>query len=471
MATLNLTYSEANKAWVKSLGHWFTDDGTRRVPRYFRFPYPNSDDGRRKAEGELLPLLNQWQQIKAAAKKAGVPPVWYRPTIKPVKANALVAMAVASAPEPPVDEDDAEAMEAYRQEVASSEATKAKTEKAKIVERNVKANEDADPAKALPKASIEQAKEAFCKWYEGTGVKSYTARGTAYALRAVLKGLDATQPMMSFDAAMVVDGLLARVASGKLKARSAHNYAQAIRLFCEWYAKQTKTYELHHDWKEMFVKRRFRNPGKGEAVFTEDAEEADFEVYSKKDLKTILSSCSTDRQKLYVLLALNGAMYYVDIAHALRTKNVHLDRKRPFLLYRREKESHHPNPIIQKVWLWEETAKLLKKEMNTGGKHPQALLNENGEPMDKIAVRSSWVRVKNILKSKKLLPHRKTIRFTDLRKTGSTEVSNLSSTDLGNLHLGHKVEGVGSKYIKLQKKRLYSPLMKWERALKAAGVF
>ncbi len=161
-------------------------------------------------------------------------------------------------------------------------------------------------------------------------------------------------------------------------------------------------------------------------------------------------------------------MYYVDIAYALKTKNVHLDRPKPFLLYRREKESHHPDPIIQKVWLWPETLKLLRQEMNAGTEYPYALLSENGTPMDKDAPEASWKRVKSVLKSSGALKHRRTIRFTDLRKTGGSAISNLSSVDLGNLHLGHKVEGVGAKYIKLQKKRLHRPLMAWREQLKGA---
>ncbi|MEI8194380.1 MAG: hypothetical protein WCI73_00570, partial [Phycisphaerae bacterium] len=130
-----------------------------------------------------------------------------------------------------------------------------------------------------------------------------------------------------------------------------------------------------------------------------------------------------------------------------------------------------PDSIIQKVWLWPETVLLLKREMNTGVEYPQALLSRDGKPMIADEPKDRWMRVSLRVERLKLLAHRKTIRFKDLRKTGGSAIANLSSTDLADLHLGHKVKGIGSKYIKLQKRRLYRPLMKWREQLANAGTF
>lgn len=464
MPNLNLTWSVQNHCWVKSLGSWFNESGSKRVPRFFRFHRPNSPEGLRAAQAELLPLVAQWQAIRAEARKRGEKyPVWFREKLQAIPAPNMFDLASVA---PPDEDDDAAQLELRNQSLA-------RREKLLHLSSALKANEEANPIKPLAKATIQEAKERYDAWYRESGVKDYTAKGLSGLLSAVLVRLDATQPMIGFSVVTVVDDLISRVARREIRARSAHGYARAVKQLCEWYAREVTEYLLPKDWKNIFLRRRFRNPAEADedVTFSEDAEERDFEVYSTADLKAVFAACQTRRQILYVLLSLNAAMYYVDVARALKTKNVHLDKNAPFLMYRREKESHHASPIIQKVWLWPETAKFLKREMNTETKYPHALLSETGEPMTKRAPQESWRRVRKLLKSSGVLKHRKTIRFTDLRKTGGSAVANYSSIDLAELHLGHKVEGVGARYIKIQKKRLHRPLMAWRDQLSKAGVF
>ena len=101
---------------------------------------------------------------------------------------------------------------------------------------------------------------------------------------------------------------------------------------------------------------------------------------------------------------------------------------------------------------------------------PYAFLEETGSrPWSEDAIRSAWRRVWR--EAKKLLVHRKAVRHKDLRKTGATVITNLNSSELGELFLGHKLPGMGKFYIKIAKKRLRSPMNKWYEQLKKAKVF
>ena len=327
----------------------------------------------------------------------------------------------------------------------------------------LRSNEDANPVKPPERLTVSEAIQRYIDEYSPF-VKPLTSKGIKYALRAVLNPL-AEEAMMGFKPIPIIDSILTRVTEGTIKARTGHDYAVAIKQICEWFYKATnRKYSLPEEWKELFLKKRFKNKKTDDELLNEDGEEMDFLPYSNDDLKTLLDATKTDRQRLYILLSLNCGMYFVDIAYALKKKNVYLNRKHPFLLYKREKETHHLNPVVCKCWLWPETVSLLKSELNPGDKHPYALLDENGKPMDKNAPEMAWKRVKTTLKDSGKLIHRK-VRFTDLRKTGASAIANIASADLAELYLGHKISGVGSRYIKLQKRRLYKPLMRWREQL------
>lgn len=435
MPTTNLTYSSANKCWVKSLGYYYTDEG-KRVPKYFRFPYENSSAGQKKAQDELLPLLVQWQKIKARAKARGEKlPVWHNPKLtaptRPLgQSSGLVEVALAR-----------------------------------------RANESANPVRNLRSMSIADAKEAYCDWYETSGVGTTTAKNQKDACTYGLSIIDTDSPMIGFsriEIETIIRTNLALVKAGTRRARTAKNYCTAVRQFLEWYAKQVEEFQLPKDFKSLFVFSKFKDRDSDDNL-NEDGEEQDFEVYSNSDLKVLFECCSTDRQRLIILLGLQAGCYFVDIAKALKTKNIYLDRKVPFLLYKRKKESHH-KPIVQKVFLWSETQKLLAKEMNRRSEITYAFFDETGKrPWSEDAIRSAWRRVWR--KAKKILVHRKTVRHKDLRKTGATVITNLKSSELGELFLGHKLPGMGKFYIKIAKKRLRSPMNKWYEQLKQAKVF
>jgi integrase len=436
--TLNLTYDEANKCWTKSLGFWFTKKTGKRVPRHFRFTYPNTPEGQRRAADELLPLLAQWQTIKAEAKKSGNPPVWFRELkYEKIPFNELMKT------------DFGDPKRTLATAIGNAEI----------------ANAAANPVKTMDAWTIEQTINAFTTFTEATGVRKNTVVCLVSRLKSAFTGFDISQPMISFNPSPIVDSLVAKTGSLELRGRTALNYATVIKDLCTWYSSKVETYQLPRDFKAIFKRSRFRNSENKTEIFAEDGEEISFEIFSNQDIASILGAAN-DRQRLYVLLALQAAMYYVDICD-LKRANVHLDKEHPFLLYKRVKEGHK-EPIIQKVWLWPETAELLRKELSPEGSK-FALLSDDRKPLNTFAVKHSWSKIRQ--QAIKLLPHRRNVRFTDFRKTGGTAVANLASVDIGELHLGHKIAGQGKHYIKIQKKRLYRPLMQWREQLKALNAF
>jgi len=459
MANLDLTWSAANNCWVKVLGAWYDERG-RRIPRFFRFKHSNTLDGLRAAQDELMPWVVEWRRIRHAAKVAGnKKPVWHRKALVTIPAPTTFDLARPSDPEEDADTSQIEQIEKLR----------ARREELLRVAEALRANDAANPDKPLSNLSVKEAREVYGTFCKSSGNKSRSIEGHLQWLDCALAPAAKEMGMANLtDIEGLVQFQLDRVAGKEIAARTAFNYCKALKSFFEWYARKSKSYDLPENFRELFLKRRFKKVNDGDKIFTKDGEEQDFEIYTPSDLKVLFECCNTNRQRLYLLLGLQAGMYYEDIAKALLTRNVHLEEERPFLIYQRTKEEHH-DPITQVVWLWDETARLLRKEMNAKQRHPFALLSEDQSPMTRHGPAQTWDRVQ--ARALKRLPHRRSVRFKDLRKTGGSAVANHSSIDLGELHLGHKIPSMGRAYIKLAKDRLYEPLMKWRAELDAAGVF
>src|ERR1035437_7441040 len=103
MPNTELTWSEANKAWAKSLGHWFDESGDR-VRRFFRFAYPKTPEGQRQAQHALIPIIAEWLTVKAEAKKMGIKhPAWYRPSLEVATMDPFKMAPATPPPEVPED--------------------------------------------------------------------------------------------------------------------------------------------------------------------------------------------------------------------------------------------------------------------------------------------------------------------------------------------------------------------------------
>ncbi len=176
MANLILTWSEQNQCWVKILGAWIAEDSKERTPRFFRFRHPHTPEGMRAAQAELVPLVAQWQTIKAEAKKRGEKkPVWYREKFAIVKSPNTFDLATVKTP---TEDDDASQLSNL--EKAENE----RREKLRLATA-LALNAEANPVKPLVKASIQEAKERYCRWYGESGVKGGTAKGVCDQLKAV----------------------------------------------------------------------------------------------------------------------------------------------------------------------------------------------------------------------------------------------------------------------------------------------
>lgn len=195
MPSLNLTWSEANKCWVKSLGYHFNDRGDR-VPRYFRFAYSNDEKGKKQAQEELIPIVAEWQKIKQKGKAEGNKyPVWHNPKLQ-------------SPGSVPLGQRSGLIM----------------------VNQAIEENEKANPVKQLSESTILQVKEAFIAEVDATTSGSRTKQTARECLLSALKPINVELPMMKFDRQLMehlVKTNVELIQSEKRRGRTAKNYCMA----------------------------------------------------------------------------------------------------------------------------------------------------------------------------------------------------------------------------------------------------
>ena len=139
-------------------------------------------------------------------------------------------------------------------------------------------------------------------------------------------------------------------------------------------------------------------------------------TFTIPEVKTLLATAS-DRQKLYVLLALNCGMYPSDIG-LLEQKEV--DWKKGRIIRQRTKTRTKGDPPIVDFLLWKPTFTLLKKFHSNHSTY--AVLSEVGKPLYNIehrqnnSIKTAYTRLVKRAKIEK--------SWKGLRKTGATMLEN-----------------------------------------------
>ena len=114
-------------------------------------------------------------------------------------------------------------------------------------------------------------------------------------------------------------------------------------------------------------RKRFRN-----------ADPVNIAAYDKDQLTKLLAT-ATDRQRLYVYLALNCGYYQADIG-CLRLDEIAEYNGKPAIIRKRSKTSHQ-NDFEALHTLWPETYELLQREKAKPNAEGLALLSERGTPL------------------------------------------------------------------------------------------
>lgn len=169
------------------------------------------------------------------------------------------------------------------------------------------------------------------------------------------------------------------------------------------------------------------------------------ESYPIPDIKTLLSDPATsERTKLYVLLALNTGAYPSDIAD-LQADEVDLKRGR--ITRKRSKTKDCPNVPTVSYKLWPKTLGLMKKY---GQRDGVFLLNEDGKPLQsKYVDGDKAVKICNITSAYKRAAGRLSLTgcLAQLRKTSANLLfNNEQFKSLHTLFLGHSPRSVAEQF-------------------------
>ena len=160
-------------------------------------------------------------------------------------------------------------------------------------------------------------------------------------------------------------------------------------------------------------------------------------VFEDSEIEAILKSAK-DRERLYILLALNCGCTQIDIADLKRSE---VDFEKGTIRRKRSKTREHENVPVVEYRLWPETLSLLQE--NAGDTSERVLVNVNGNPL--VDVRESEGKANRtdaIAKAMQRLRNRmertSPIAFKKFRKTAASKLgSNDRFARWASYFLGH----------------------------------
>jgi hypothetical protein len=242
--------------------------------------------------------------------------------------------------------------------------------------------------------------------------------------------------------------------------RSASGARQRAELqrMLNWAHHQSTISYRHSEGVDELFKKRFRNPNPVRIA-----------RYDPDILKKLLASAS-DRQQLYIYLALNCGYYPSDIG-TLQSDEVVVQDQETFLVRKRSKTSHQ-NDFEAKHVLWPETAALLKREMAKSAQFPRkygnlVLLTFRGTPLYRRSPKCD-----NIGEAYLTL-HRTAgvdLPFKQFRKIGATAMQRLGGDEIRRLYKGGTIDDGDKVYVLETWDKLTPHLLAWGHELRLDGV-
>ena len=195
-------------------------------------------------------------------------------------------------------------------------------------------------------------------------------------------------------------------------------------------------------------------------------------TFTVDELGTLLGA-STDRTKLYILLAMNCGFTQIDLSDLTHEE---IDWKEGRIIRQRSKTKTKKNTPIVNYPLWSETLRLLKQSA-TGPKSPSVLMTdenkslvqeliENGSQSRVDVVRSAYERTIKKLKSKGITfldSHtNKSKTFTDIRNTSSTMLDDHEEfSRFAQYFLGHSPHTVAEAHYVVPSQRRFDLAVAW----------
>jgi len=327
-----------------------------------------------------------------------------------------------------------------------------------------------DVAMQQPRFRLDQVQQMYLEYRKGKvgiiGGQGINESSYSNEIRNLKGGLKSVQPGILVDTLgyaeleRIRDRIFRRVGADKhgISKRTANSYWMELQRMLNWAHLQTTVTYRHPEGVDELFKKRFRNPNPVQIA-----------RYDPALMKKLLAS-ATDRQRLYIYLALNGGYYPSDIGTLQRDEIVVQDQQ-TFLVRRRSKTLHQ-NDFEAKHVLWPETAALLKREMAKSARFPRkygnlALLSFRGTPLYRRSPKCD-----NIGEAYLAL-HRAAgvdLPFKQFRKIGATAMQRLGGDEIRRLYKAGTIDDGDKVYVLETWDKLTPHLLAWGDELRRDGV-
>ena len=296
---------------------------------------------------------------------------------------------------------------------------------------------------------------------QGINEKSYTNE-----YRNLKAGLVSVDPRTLIDTLQYAeierlrDDIFRRVGDAKnsISKRTANNYWTEIQRMLNWAHRQANINYRHPEDIHDLFKKRFRNPNPVKIA-----------EYDADQLKALLGN-ATDRQRLYIYLALNCGHYQIDIG-TLRRNEIVAQEGYTAIVRKRSKTAQQNDFEAMHV-LWPETAAVLRREMAKSarfadGNGDLALLSSRGRPLYRKAPRCDIIGDSYLA-----LRHRAGVElpFKQFRKLGATAMQRLGGDETRRLYKAGTIDDGDKVYVREAWGKLTPHLMAWGDELRRDGV-
>lgn len=322
----------------------------------------------------------------------------------------------------------------------------------------------------MPKLRVEQVREMYCDYRRGKlgigggqGINEKTFNGECRNLKGGLGSLNFRTLINSLTYAEIEklrDDIFRRVstAANGISKRTANNYWLEIQRMLNWAHRQSNVGYRHPEDVTDLFKRRFRNPNP-----------VKIEVYDAEKLKKLLKP-ATDRQRLYIYLALNCGHYQIDIGLLRRDEVVEYEGQTAIM--RRRSKTAQQNDFEALHVLWPETAALLKREMVRSanvsiGTATLALLSNRGTSLYRRSPKCDIISDVHLA-----LQHGAEVKlpFKQFRKIGATAMQRLGGDETRRLYKAGTIEDGDKVYVREAWEKLTPHLMAWGDELRRDGI-
>jgi hypothetical protein len=444
-------WSDAYRQYFTRVGYRESSSGKRQRA----FFYLGKDE--KAAVAKAAALKSEWRDLR---RKGGSLATW------PTKATAPKAIAPSRPMERLSPQEIDAAIEQYHAEQTADAIEQGPIEtysRDGATGRVERVGRDAAPEQT-PTLRLEQVRELYDAYRKakvgiggGQGLKQSTYSNDSRNLKLAFGFIDGKSLVNHMSYAEIEkwkDAVFARAdRKDGITRRTAVNYMRAVKGMLDWaHTRPEIPYRHPEDFGRLFRFKGF-TPVKVAA-------------YSK-DVMTKLLAKATDRERLYVYLALNCGHTQVDIGMLMQSEIQVRDGKR--VIVRRRDKTSHQNDFESLHVLWDETWRLLQTQAAGPNQWGRALLNEVGKPLYRFDGKGKYNGVNHAYYD---LLHRAEVElpFKQFRKMGATAIQRIGGDEARRLYEAGTIDSGDKVYVIDAWEKLTPHLTAWADELRRDGV-